>query len=114
MKRLLLVLICLFISTSALCYPLKHLAFECESKDSVWRVEREKGKDPFAFFHEERLVAHRHLDWVENGLLTNGYDLDLKLSKLGEGWQGHLKGVLLGKLRDVTGLVCIGDPESND
>ena len=110
MKRVIVGLIFLMTSFSAMCYSSQPPVFECKTEDSVWRIERESGRDAFAFFYNDRLVAFRHLELVDGHFLTNHYDLNLELSKKGEEWQGHLEGRLMGKRWYFMGLVCKGEP----
>ncbi len=108
MRKTFLVLTFLIFSFPAFCLSSNDMAFQCHSEDFVWRVEKEKGKEVFAFWYKDRLVAFRHLLWVEDQFFTNNYDLDFRVT-FEQGLQkGHLTGRLMGKSWVLKNLICQG------
>ena len=106
MKKTFLALV-LFLSTlSGLCSSPNDWGFKCHSENSLWTVEKERGKGLFSFWYKDRLVAYRHLLWEEDQLFTNGYDLDFRVDlERGEG-KGSLYGRLMGQNLTLKKLTC--------
>ena len=106
MGKTLLALAFLIVTFPAFCFSSKDLDFKCQGDDSLWVIEKEKGREAFAFWYDGRLVAYRHLVLTKDQSFTNFYDLDLRVTfEKGLG-KGSLKGRLMGKNWVLERLIC--------